>query len=211
MPAPTPIDVHDERALLEGLVRQDRDAREAFLRATHRPVFYLACRLTRDPDLRQDWAHSALLGVLADLEQGRFVFRHAGGFWSWFRKRVYFRLLDERRRHLQQAAREVSVDARDDDAPDLHEFGVEQDPAEELQRVELAAAVEDCLSRIAAEQPRRALGLMLGQELDHAGIAAALGAPANSVRVWVMRGRVALRRCLAARWGIAGPGAQDDA
>jgi len=211
MPASPPIDVHDERALLDGLTQRDPRAREAFYRATHRPVYFLACRVTRDPELRQDWTHSALLGVLTDIEQGRFVFRHAGGFWSWFRKRVYFRLLDERRRHLRVAAREVSVDARDDDAPDLREFGVEHDPARELQGIELAAAVEDCLGRITAAQPRRALALMLGQEMDHAAIAAALHAPPNSVRVWVMRGRVALRRCLAERWGLLSPAGDRDA
>lgn len=200
-----PIDVHDERALLEGLTQRDPRTREAFLSATHRPVYCLACRVTRDRDLRQDWTHTALLSVLADIEQGRFVFRHAGGFWSWFRKRVYFRLLDERRRHLQQVAREHSVDAHSEDAPDLSEFGVESNPTGELERVELAAAVEDCLSRIAADKPRRALALMLDHELDHAAIAAAMTAPANSVRVWVMRGRVALRRCLAERWGLTGP------
>ncbi len=206
MVGPAAVDVHDERALVEGLQACDARTREAFLRATHHPVYCLACRVTHDPDLRRDWAHSALLGILADVEQGRFVFRHAGGFWSWFRKRAYFRLLDERRRHLRQQSRERASGPAGEEAPDLAEFGVESDPGGELERIELAAAVEDCLSRIAAEKPRRALALMLGQELDHAAIAEALSAPANSVRVWVMRGRIALRRCLADRWGIAAPG-----
>ncbi len=203
MVAPPTIDLHDERTLLEGLERRDLRTREAFLTATHHPVYCLACRVTRDPDLRRDWAHTALLGVLSDVEQGRFVFRHAGGFWSWFRKRAYFRLLDERRRHLKQTARERQGD---DESLDLQEFGVVSNPTAELERVELAAAVEDCLSRIAADKPKRALSLMLGQELDHAAIAEALRAPVNSVRVWVMRGRVALRRCLADRWGLTAPG-----
>lgn len=206
MVAPPAVDVHDERTLLEGLQRRDPRTRDAFLRATHHPLYCLACRVTRDPDLRRDWAHTALLGVLADIEQGRFVFRHAGGFWSWFRKRAYFRLLDERRRHLKQQSRERQQDAHEDEAPDFREFGVETNPSAELERVELAAAVEDCLTRIAAEKPRRALALLLGQDLDHEGIAAALSAPANSVRVWVMRGRVALRKCLAVRWGFLPPG-----
>lgn len=206
MVAPKAIDLRDERTLLEGLRARDARSREAFLEATHHPVYCLASRVTLDPDLRRDWAHAALLGILGDIEQGRFVFRHAGGFWSWFRKRAYFRLLDERRRHLRQQSRERVLAPAAEEAPDLSDFGVETNPTAELERVELAAAVEDCLSRIASDKPRRALALLLGQELDHAAIAEALAAPANSVRVWVMRGRVALRRCLAERWGLSGPG-----
>lgn len=196
---PDPDRARDERRLVTGLLAGEREAIREFLSRTHHPVWCLAARVARDPDERRDWAHDALLGILDDLQSGRFEYRRPGSFWAWFRTRVYFRLLDARRRARAREKREI---AQEETAPDLAAFGVGHDPHEELERVQLAAAVEDCLERIEHPDQRRALRLLLAQELPYQEIAGVLAAPLNSVRVWILRARIALRRCLAARWGI---------
>ncbi|HEY3216703.1 MAG TPA: sigma factor-like helix-turn-helix DNA-binding protein, partial [Candidatus Eisenbacteria bacterium] len=47
---------------------------------------------------------------------------------------------------------------------------------------------------------RRALSLRLFDDLQYQEVAAAMETPLNSVRAWIRRGRLALRRCLAARF-----------
>lgn len=207
-PPADPDRARDEQRLVGALLAGDREAVREFLARTHHPVWCLAARVTRDPDERRDWAHDALLGILDDLARGRFEYRRPGSFWAWFRTRVYFRLLDARRRARTREQREA-VPA--DDTPDLTAFGVTHDPHEELERVRIAAAVEDCLERLEHPEQRRALRLLLGQELPYQEIADALAAPLNSVRVWILRARIALRRCLAARWGILPAAEEGDA
>lgn len=206
---PPPADpAADERRLVDGLLANDPAIVREFLARTHHPVWCLACRVTRDADERRDFAHDALLGVLDDLARGRFEYRHPGGFWSWFRRRAYFRLLDARRRARLRRDREH---VPGEGEPSLEEYGVTASFETEVERVELAAAVEDCLERVPNETHRRALRLLLGQELAYQQVAEALAAPLNSVRVWILRGRAALRRCLATRWGLWPAGERDGA
>ena len=191
----------DEHRLVQGLVAGDRDAIAEFLDRSHHAVFCLAVRLTRDPERRRDWTHSTLLGILDDLARGRFVYRRPGSFWAWFRKRAYFRLLDEYRRERRLHAREIAGDP-ESGGPDLSEFGGGSDPAEEIERVELVSAIESCLDRLPNRDQRRALSLLLGQDLSYDDVAVALAAPLNTVRAWIRRGRILLRACLAERLGL---------
>lgn len=190
----------DERRLAEGLIAGSHDAVAELLSRTHHPVYAMACRITQDPDRRRDWTHSALLGILEDLERGRFVYRHPGSFWAWFRKRVYFRLLDEYRRHRRASQREVAPDP-ETGSLDLSDFGGGVDPADELERVELRAALEECLGRLSSHDQRHALDLLLISDLTYQEIAASLRAPLNTVRAWIRRGRLQVRRCMAERLG----------
>ncbi len=199
----------DERTLVEGLLAGDARAVRRFLERTHHPVWCLACRVTRDRDERRDWASEALLGILDDLARGRFEYRRPGSFWAWFRKRVYFRLLDARRRAALRHRRELLADAPEPDA--LAEYGVPGDASDEVERVQIGAAVEDCLERIPHLEQRRTLRLLLHGELAYQAIAETIGAPLNSVRVWILRGRIALRRCLAQRWGLLPANGGEDA
>lgn len=195
------IPMSDERRLVEALAAGSPGVLEDFLVHTHHAVFALACRLTLDRDHRRDWCHTTLLGIVDDVRRGRFVFRRPGGFWTWFRKRAYFRLMDECRRVAREQARTRSGDDPVH-APDLASFGLSEDPALEFERVALLADVERCLEGVDNAEHRRALRLLLEDEATYQQIADVLGAPLNTVRVWILRGRRALRRCLASRWGL---------
>lgn len=194
-PAPRarPSEPWAEAELVKGLASDDASAVHEFLARTHHPVYCMACRLTGDPSVRRDWAHDVLLGILDDLRLGRFAYRGPGSFWAWFKKRAYFRLLDEYRRARRTGARETMMGL---DLPDLPEARTETSAELELERVEVQAALEKCLGRIPNENQRRALALVVLQSASYEDIASAMDAPLNTVRAWIRRGRLAVRRCL---------------
>lgn len=184
-----------EADLVAGVAEGDTSAINEFLERTHHPVYCMACRLAADPTLRRDWSHDVLLGVLEDLKLGRFVYRGPGSFWAWFRKRAYFRLLDEYRRTRRTSARETAMGS-DQDLPDLSELGAAGNPEQELERVEVHAALQNCLGRISNENQRQALTLVVLQSATYEDVASTMDAPLNTVRAWIRRGRIAVRKCL---------------
>lgn len=199
----------DESRMVDGLVAGRSSAISDFLERTHHPVFCLACRLTSDPDLRQDWTHEVLLGVLDDVKRGRFVWRRPGSFWAWFRKRAYYRLLDEYRRHRRRAGREIVPSHDEEDGGGAWEFPGGEDPVAEIERAETLAAVEACIEKLPSLEQQRALGLLLFNDLAYEAIAEVMAAPLNTVKAWIRRGRLALRKCLAGALGLATGGEGD--
>ncbi len=194
----------EEEALARGLATGDAEAVRTFLVRTHDRVYLMACRLTRDPGQRRDWAHDTLLGVLDDLRRGRFEYRAAGSFWGWFRKRAWFRLLDEYRRARRVHEREhPGGDTTDLDAVRAVSGGA--DPLQELMRVEMRAALEGCLAKLPNEDHRRALELFLLAGHPYETVAATMRAPLNTVRAWIRRGRLAVRKCLAVALDLPQP------
>ncbi|NOT35658.1 MAG: sigma-70 family RNA polymerase sigma factor [Candidatus Eisenbacteria bacterium] len=199
--------LRDEARLVTGLSANDAQWVERFVRGAHRAVYAFATRLTPDPDLREEWTHVALLRILEDVREGRFVLRHPGGFWSWFRKRAYFLVLDQLRRARRDAARneaEPDLDA----LPDLAPFGA-GDPAREFERVELRADIERCLEGLSNSDHRRALELLLLVDLPYEEVAASLSSPLSTIKTWIRRGRISLRECLARRWRLEAGDALD--
>jgi RNA polymerase sigma-70 factor (ECF subfamily) len=188
-----------EYRLAEGLIAGRPEAVRCFLERVHHPVFCMAARLTRDRETRRDWTHAVLLAILDDLGHGRFEYRHPGSFWAWFRKRAHYRLLDQYRLQRRVEGREQPESAHA--AEFLAACGA-ADPAAEFERVELRAALEECLERLRNLDQRRALRLLLIDDETYESIAAAMPAPLNTVRAWIRRGRLQLRACLAASLGI---------
>jgi RNA polymerase sigma-70 factor (ECF subfamily) len=189
-----PDAARDEHRLVDGLLANHPHSVNEFLERSHHPVYCMACRLSRDPDSRRDWSHDVLLGILDDLARGRFEYRGPGSFWAWFRKRAYYRLLDEYRRSKRTRERE-SPQGGTLDLPEGSPLR-EHDPAEELRRTLTRSALEACLDRLENRDHRRALDLLLFQDLAYEAIAERLGAPLNTVRAWIRRGRLQMRRCL---------------
>jgi RNA polymerase sigma-70 factor (ECF subfamily) len=197
-----------EERLVRGLAGSDPAAVREFLERTHHPVWCMAARVASDPETRRDWSHEVLLGVLRDLELGRFEYRGPGSFWGWFRKRAYFRLLDEYRRSRKVTEREMPGGAPTD-LSGPGELTGSEDPARELERTEIRAAVEACLEKLPNPNQRRALEGLLWDDLSYEDIAARLSAPLNTVRAWIRRGRLALRKCLVVSLGLQ-PGGSGD-
>ncbi len=189
-----PTAARDERELVEGLLAGDAHAVGEFLERSHHPVYCMACRISRDPETRRDWSHDVLLGVLDDLARGRFEYRGPGSFWAWFRKRAHYRLLDSYRRSKQILVRESPQGGTFDLPADSR--ATEHDPEQEMQRTLLRSSLESCMDRLENRDHRRALELLLFEDLTYETIAERLDAPLNTVRAWIRRGRLQIRRCL---------------
>ena len=193
---PTRPPDREEEALVRGLLARDAAAVAELVRRAHRPIFAMACRLTSDADLRQDWTHDALLRIVEEMGRGTFVYQWPGCFWSWFRQRTHFFLLNQLSRQRKRAAREVGGDAMEAALDRLAGSGA-RDPQADLERAEARAAVEHCLGRIPQASHERALRLRLFAELPYERIADEMDAPLNTVRSWIRRARIAMRECLA--------------
>lgn len=186
----------DEQALVAGLRAGAPWARRTFCERAHDATYAWACRLTRDADLRRDWTHDALLRLMADVAEGRFTWRRPGSFWAWFRARTPYLLLDSLRERRRLEAREGGGDG------ELPPVAAVDDPAHDLENLEIVGAVVACLESIANPDQRQALALLLYQECSYEEIATAVGRPLNTVRTDIRRGRLALRECLARRLGL---------
>ncbi len=187
-----------EAALVRGLQAADPEAMAVLVERGHRAVFALACRLSGDPDLRQDWTHSVLLRIIEEMGKGAFVYRRPGGFWVWFRKRAYYLMLNHLNEFNSRGQRELVDDDLDSILPPSSSDAATC-PAEELQQAELRRSLEDALAQVENSHQRRALWLLLDQELSYQEIAETMGAELNTVRSWIRRGRLAMRLFLAGR------------
>lgn len=208
--ADAPALLRDEQALVAALRSGDPGVTRLFLEHTHGAAYAFACRWTFDPDERRDWAHTALLHVLRDVREGRFQYRHAGGFWSWFRTRAGYLVLDQCRHARRRQRREgVPLDALAEGYAGTTD--TDADPAATFDRVALRADVEHCLDRVPSADQRTAMRLLLEQEMSYDEIAAVMTSATSTVRNWIHRARVALRRCLAQRWGLGAGETSGDA
>jgi DNA-directed RNA polymerase specialized sigma24 family protein len=196
--SPPPQSPREEATLVAGLQIGDPAAISTFVNRSHFTVFALACRLNRDPDLRQDWTHSVLLRIIEELRKGVFVYRRPGSFWTWFRKRAYFLMLNQLNEHRTRGRREV---AEGDLTWPLNSLSVKpgSSPADELERAEIRQFLEEGLSLIENRDQQRALWLLLDQDQ----IAEVMRAELNTVRSWIRRGRLTVRLHLTSRLDIS--------
>ncbi|MBC7800229.1 MAG: sigma-70 family RNA polymerase sigma factor [Gemmatimonadaceae bacterium] len=79
--------------------------------------------------------------------------------------------------------------------PALGDQPVEADAVERLEASEDNARLRDCLTQL-DEKNRRMITLAFVEGLSHAQISARLDVPLGSVKTWIRRGLVALRKCL---------------
>jgi RNA polymerase sigma-70 factor (ECF subfamily) len=194
----------EEAELVAGLARGDTRVTREFLRRTHGPVYALTGRLTKDPDQRHDWTGDILLRIVAELGRGRFVYRWPGCFWSWFQKRSYFLLLNLYRDHRRQNDRWTTGEIGEDLAARFP-GRTGPDGQQMLEDVDARQALETCLSKLPSEDQQRALTQVLFEGMTYEEIATHSGAALNTVRSWIRRGRLAVRKCVAKAYGL-GPG-----
>ena len=197
---PFPADEREE-SLVNGLSCGNPDSVHDFLEATHRPVYLMATRLTRDDDLRHDWTHEVLLKIVEELGRGRFEYRWPGCFWSWFQKRSYFLLINLYRRQKQHEGRWTSGEIGEEILERMDLPG-DLDPSEMIETVEARDALETCLDRLVRTEHRDALHLLLFEEQSYQEIAERLDTALNTVRSWIRRARTAVRECLAAHYDL---------
>lgn len=199
-PVGTPDEL-TEKQLVAGLAQKNPAVTADFLRRTHKSVYALTARLTHDPDLRHDWTGDILLRIIAELGRGRFVYQWPGCFWSWFQKRSYFLLLniyqDYRRQNDRWTTGEIGEDLAE-------RFSGSQTPSgyRMLEDAEARRTVEECIAKLPSEDQRRALTQVLLEGLSYQEVADHSDTALNTVRSWIRRSRLAVRKCVAAVYQI---------
>ncbi len=199
-PLVTPSELTEEQ-LVAGLAAKDSEVTAEFLRRTHKSVYALTARLTHDPDLRHDWAGDILLRIVAELGRGRFVYQWPGCFWSWFQKRSYFLLLnihqDYRRQNSRWTAGEIG-----EELTERFPGGQTPNGQHMLEDAEARRTIENCIDKLPSEDQQRALTQVLLEGRSYQEVADHSGAALNTVRSWIRRSRLAVRKCVAAVYGL---------
>jgi RNA polymerase sigma-70 factor (ECF subfamily) len=171
-------------ALLARCAAGDRSALESLYTRVAPILLAVLIRMLR----RRDVAEDALQDVFVSVWQRARQFDPIRGRpLAWLVSMARYRAID-----LQRARRPV-VALRDASAlePQLQSEG----PAESVDLHGMGASLLRCLEQIAAPQ-RRCLVLAYQEGLTHSEIARAVNEPLGTVKSWVRRSLIALRRCL---------------
>jgi len=111
---------------------------------------------------------------------------------TWLTVIVRNRALDE----LRSGARHAAASLDDTEAGGPREVEDERpNPLGLLEQAADALAIRDCLDAIEGPQ-RQCLALAYYHGLSHSEVAAQIGSPIGSVKVWLRRGLERLKRCL---------------
>jgi len=131
------------------------------------------------------------------------VWRAASGFdaaqsqpLTWLTSIARNRAIDSLRR-AQTQPRLQSANAADDEDPDVYEQTADDRPGplELLARAADARALAQCMDTLTGPQ-RSSVALAFYDGLSHSEVAEHLGQPIGTVKSWVRRGLLALKRCL---------------
>ncbi|MCQ8242311.1 RNA polymerase sigma factor [Rhizosaccharibacter radicis] len=185
-PEATPPQSEAPRSPLDGLLRRCADGdKEAFrqLYDSQAPRLYgLALRLMRQPALAADAVHDAFLQAWQRAD--RFD-PSRGSAETWLASLLRYRAIDIRRRRSRE---EPGLEPRDE--PDTDPDALAQlTAASELQ------ALRQCMDALSDGQ-RRVITMAFMDGLSHSELAGRLGSPLGTVKSWVRRALLSLRRCL---------------
>lgn len=145
-------------------------------------LYGLALRMTRQPALAADALHDAFLQVW---HQAAHFDPDRGPAEAWLTGMLRFRALDILRRRQREEPGYEPPD-RADDAPD---------PFEQLRASSENAALYRCLATLDSMQ-QRIIRLAFVDGMSHAELAVHLAAPLGTVKSWIRRALLGLKRCL---------------
>ena len=147
-------------------------------------LYGIALRLTRQPALAADAVHDAFMQVWQ--RSSRFD-PSRGHAEAWLAGLLRYRAIDLlRRRGREEYGLEPAEEADRD-----------PDPLERLASSEESEALRRCLEEL-DEHQRRVVLLAFVDGLSHSELATSLKSPLGTVKSWVRRALIGLRRCLEA-------------
>lgn len=178
----------DLSQILARVALGDRAAFRRLYDATAPSLLGVALRIVRDRGRAEDVLQDAFVNVWNRAGSYRAA---AGAPMTWLTAIVRNRALDAIRRESRRAA-----DARVDDEDETLDVEDDRpDPLGLLTQAADALAIRACLETIDGSQ-RQCLALAYYHGLTHSEMAAHLGSPIGSVKVWLRRGLDKIRRCL---------------
>ncbi|MGW1069579.1 ECF RNA polymerase sigma factor SigK [Streptomyces aureus] len=181
-------DAHSVEALLVRAADGDKDAFTGVYQALARPVMGLACRILRDPAQAEEVTQEVMVEVWRTARRYR---PERGSAKGWVLTLAHRRAVD-RVRHAQAAAQRerragVVLAGREHD-----------EVAEAVEDDDERRRAQECMARL-ARMYRVPLVLAYYQGLTYVEVAAALSAPAGTVKSRMRTGLRLLRDCLEAR------------
>lgn len=179
----------DLQQLLARVALGDRTAFRRLYDATAPSLFGVALRIVKQRDRAEEVLQDAFVnawnraaGYQAALSQPM----------TWLTAIVRNRALDELRSGARHSAE--SLDEREgEDAAAIED--TQPGPLGLLEQAADALAIRDCLDAIEGSQ-RQCLALVYYHGFSHSEVAAHVGSPIGSVKVWLRRGLDKLKRCL---------------
>jgi RNA polymerase sigma-70 factor (ECF subfamily) len=169
--------------LIEAVGRGNQVALRRLYELESRRLYGIALRIVRRPEIAAD----VLQDTFVQIWQNAATFsaeRGAGA--AWLTGICRFRALDAVRR----LGREVLTDD-----PALGDATLEPDVVEKIDAAAETDALKRCFKLLDAEQ-RRCIVLAFVDGLSHSEITERIGAPLGTVKSWIRRGLLTLRKCL---------------
>ncbi len=173
----------DTAVLLRRCAEGDAVAFRALYEQQAPRLYGLALRMTRQSTLAADALHDAFVQVW---QQAGHFDPARGSAEAWLIGLLRYRAIDIlRRRRREQPGYEPPADVADD-APD---------PFEQLRASSENAALSRCLATLDTAQ-QRIIHLAFVEGLSHAELAVRLASPLGTVKSWIRRALLGLKRCL---------------
>ena len=169
--------------LIEAVGRGSQVALRRLYELESRRLYGIALRIVRRPEVAAD----VLQETFVQIWQNAATFsaeRGAGA--AWLTGIVRFRSLDA----VRKLGREILTDD-----PALGDAAFEPDVIEKIDAAAEAGALKRCFKLLEDEQ-RRCIVLAFVEGLSHSEITERIGAPLGTVKSWIRRGLLTLRRCL---------------
>jgi RNA polymerase sigma-70 factor (ECF subfamily) len=171
-------------ALVIAIGRGSRLSLKRLYESESRRLYAIALRIVRRSDVAADVLQDAFLQVWQNARQ---YSPERGAAEAWLTGIVRFRAIDA----VRKLGRELPFGD-----PALGDAAIEPDVIERLSAEADAVALKRCLGLLDGEQ-QRSIVLAFVEGLSHSEIAARLSAPLGTVKSWVRRGLLSLRKCLA--------------
>ncbi|HXC25741.1 MAG TPA: RNA polymerase sigma factor [Gemmatimonadaceae bacterium] len=182
----TPVDFHDERALITQLRAGDITAERFFYETHVVAVYRFAVRVTRDPELARDCTQDTFLRAFERLAQ----FRGEGPVAAWLRTIAHSIVLNRLEKEAAWHRRSVVLDEV------VNDRAVAWDPLD-VEAPERHEQLTHTLARLPVA-PRGLLFLFYVEGYSHHEIAATLGISVGASKVRLLRARIQLRSLLEA-------------
>ena len=169
--------------LIEAVGRGSQIALKRLYELESRRLYGIALRIVQRPEIAADVLQEAFVQIWQNA--AAFSAERGAGA-AWLTGIVRFRALD--------AARKAGREILSDD-PALGDTALEPDVIERIDAAAEAGALRRCL-RLLDDEQQRCIVLAFVDGLSHSEIAERLKAPLGSVKSWIRRGLLTLRRCL---------------
>jgi len=169
--------------LIEAVGRGSQAALKRLYELESRRLYGIALRIVRRPEIAAD----VLQETFVQIWQNAAAFSaERGAASAWLTGIVRFRSLDA----VRKLGREVLTDD-----PALGDAALEPDVLEKIDAAAEAGALKRCF-KLLDDQQRRCIVLAFVDGLSHSEITERIEVPLGTVKSWIRRGLLTLRRCL---------------